>query len=190
MSLTGLSSCLVRDIALLTNSCSDCKVVNCTFTGNYQDHLHLPTSKSTVMGTTAVEATRLGYVVIQETNESLSTENVLQSSIIQNSGSDGVQIQGDSNKVLDTEVSGNGGYGIHLCLGNGTCVPPGGDAVAMDNQVDTAKVKDNALGDTLGVGENGNAAIMDMMTSSATVVGRISLTIASILATSVIVFAE
>ena len=101
-------------------------------------------------------------VVIQETSDSFSSGNLFENCEVQDSGSDGIQIQGDSNKILGTTSKNNGGYGIHLCLGDGRCVAPGADAVASDNMIETMLVTENALGNVVLGEENGNAIIMDM----------------------------
>ena len=98
----------------------------------------------------------MGYVVIQESVDSLSVGNVLKDSDILESGSDGIQIQGDFNKVTGTTSNMNGGYGVHLCSGNGKCVVPGTDAVACKNLIVTGLVANNTLVDIILSGGNGN----------------------------------
>lgn len=131
------------------------EIRNSTFTGNYQDHVHLPTSQTQVVGNAVRDATRLGIVVIQETPDTLSTGNVIRGNTVTGSGGDGIQIQGDDNIVQANRADSNGGYGILLC-GPGTappCVPPGEAAIASGNVVVGNRARNNALG---AIGDFGN----------------------------------
>jgi hypothetical protein len=133
---------------LLVIRATGTEIHNSTFTGNYQDHLHLPTSQAHVLDNVVRDATRLGIVIIQETPVTLSTENIIRGNRVTGSGSDGIQIQGDDNIVQANHIAGNGGYGILLC-GPGAapaCVPPGSTADASGNVVLGNRVRDNALG--------------------------------------------
>jgi len=124
------------------------EIRNSSFAGNYQDHLHLPTSQTQVVGNTVRDATRLGIVVIQETPDTLSTGTIIRGNTVTGSGSDGIQIQGDDNIVQANRADGNGGYGILLC-GPGAapaCVSPGDSAIASGNVVVGNRARNNALG--------------------------------------------
>ena len=133
------------------------------FEGNYEDHIHLPTSGTEVLKNEVEDATRLGIVVIQETNTSLSVDNVIQSNEVENSGSDGIQIQGDNNIVMKNESEENGGAGIRLCgpASVPACVAPGGLADAAENVVTFNEVEDNASGGVLDFGTNNTVSDND-----------------------------
>lgn len=124
--------------------------------GNYEDHIHLPTSETRVKDNEIVGATRLGIVVIQESETSLSEKNFIVDNTVIGSHSDGIQIQGDRNFIYDNELEGNGGYGIHLCGpgSNPLCVAPGQGAVAGHNIVKDNGFENNGLGDIVDNGEN------------------------------------
>ena len=118
------------------------------FSGNYEDHIHLPTSASTVVSNFVLDATRLGIVVIQESATSLSVDNVIRNNAVLRSGSDGIQVQGDNSIVKRNLVISNGGFGIHLCgaASSPACVPPGSAAEASNNLVKQNVLHLNALG--------------------------------------------
>ena len=126
------------------------------FEGNYEDHIHLPTSATTVVDNEVEDATRLGIVVIQENETSLSVDNMIIGNEVSGSGSDGIQIQGDNNSVIKNEVEENQGAGIRLCGPTSVpaCVAPGGLATASDNLVSKNESEDNAGGDILDFGTN------------------------------------
>ncbi|MBC8228557.1 right-handed parallel beta-helix repeat-containing protein, partial [bacterium] len=131
-------------------------VENNSFQGNYEDHIHLPTSSALILNNSVIDATRIGIVVIQESPTSLSIENVIQSNTVIQSGSDGIQIQGDDNLVLANRVSESGGAGIKLC-GPGSelaCVAPGSTATASYNLVKANQLKDNQAGNIVDGGTN------------------------------------
>jgi len=118
------------------------------FAGNYQDHVHLPTSQAQVIDNVLRGATRLGIVIIQETPDTLATENILRGNRVTGSGGDGIQIQGDDNVVQANRADSNGGYGILLCGPGATppCVAPGGTAIASGNVVIGNRARNNGLG--------------------------------------------
>ena len=124
--------------------------------GNYEDHIHLPTSQSTVQSVSVHNATRIGIVVIQENATSLSVNNTIQGNMVTGSGGDGIQIQGDRNIVQGNSVYHNGGYGIHLCgtSASSLCVPPGSSATASANVVRGNGLGRNALGEFADFGTN------------------------------------
>ncbi|MBI1425657.1 MAG: DUF1565 domain-containing protein [Gammaproteobacteria bacterium] len=129
---------------------------NSTLHGNYQDHIHLPTSQTTVLNNDIMNATRIGIVVIQETPETLSTGHVIRGNHVSGSGSDGIQIQGDDNLVQANRSKNNGGYGIVLC-GPGlfpACVPPGDTADASGNVVLGNRTPGNTLGTVADYGSD------------------------------------
>ncbi|CAB9498922.1 Cell surface protein [Seminavis robusta] len=119
-----------------------------TFRGNYQDHIHLPTSESHIEDNIVANATRLGIVIIQETPDSLSIDNVIKENTVSGIAGDGIQIQGDRNSFIDNTVFGCAGYGIHLCGANSNppCVPPGQMANASQNQLSGNFLWNNDLG--------------------------------------------
>ncbi len=122
-----------------------------SFSGNYQDHIHLPTSASETIKNDVSGATRLGIVIIQEppaTNQ-LSVDNVILGNTVTGSTSDGIQIQGDDNSVVKNNVSNNDGAGIRLCGPSSSplCVAPGATASADGNSVTKNTGNNNAGGD-------------------------------------------
>ena len=118
------------------------------FSGNYEDHIHLPTSGSEVVKNRISGALRLGIVVIQETPDTLSQDNVIANNTVTGSGSDGIQIEGDSNTVSRNKVTGNGGAGIRLCGPTSlpACAAPGMGATSNENIVTDNKLTGNAGG--------------------------------------------
>jgi hypothetical protein len=133
---------------LLVFQATGTTVRNSLFQGNYEDHIHLPASATTVLNNQVHGATRLGIVIIQETAESLSVANVLTGNTVSGSGSDGIQVQGDDNLVQANRIWNNGGYGIHLCGTESApaCVVPGTGATASGNVVRANQLDGNALG--------------------------------------------
>jgi len=127
-----------------------------TLSGNYQDHIHFPTSGSTILNNDVLDATRIGITIIQENDTTLSIDNIIQANKVNNSGSDGIQIQGDNNTVLANKVLNSGGYGIHLCGASSipSCVPPGHTATASNNIVKANNLKDNDAGDVADFGND------------------------------------
>ena len=119
--------------------------------GNYEDHLHVPASHTTIDKNTISNAKRIGVVIIQETPTSDSTNNVITHNTIVGSGTDGIQIQGDENMIAKNTVNTSGSVGIRLC-GKGDCVPPGVAAVASNNNVTKNKLNHNAAGDVIDNG--------------------------------------
>jgi parallel beta-helix repeat protein len=119
-----------------------------TFRGNYQDHIHLPTSLAVIDTNVVANATRLGIVIIQETSDSLSVHNMIKGNTVVGSASDGIQVQGDNNTIQENTVSMNGGYGIHFCGGdsNPPCVPPGETSHAAFNSATGNFFWDNDMG--------------------------------------------
>ena len=118
------------------------------FSGNYEDHVHLPTSGSEVVKNKISGALRLGIVVIQETPDTLSRDNVITNNTVRDSGSDGIQIEGDANTVSRNKVTGSGGAGIRLCgpTSQPACAAPGMSATSGDNIVTDNKLSGNAGG--------------------------------------------
>lgn len=133
---------------------------NNEFEGNYQDHIHLPTSATKVINNEVEDATRIGIVVIQETDTSLSVDNMIMSNEVSGSGTDGIQIQGDSNSAMNNEVEENAGAGIRLCgpSSSPACVAPGGAVTASYNVVTKNELEDNAGGDVLDFGSNNSVS--------------------------------
>jgi parallel beta-helix repeat protein len=104
----------------------DTEITKNTFSGNYEDHIHMPTSDAEISKNTITGATRLGIVIIQETGASDNSGNIISKNRVSNSGSDGIQIQGDNNTVSKNSVSDSGGVDIKLCgiAAIGDCVNP------------------------------------------------------------------
>lgn len=123
-------------------------ISNNKFRGNYEDHIHLPTSATKVMNNSVEDATRLGIVVIQESPTSMSVDNMITHNEVEGSAGDGIQIQGDNNIVMGNEVEENGGAGIKLCgpSSSPVCVAPGSTTTASGNVVKNNEVEDNAGG--------------------------------------------
>ncbi len=119
--------------------------------GNYEDHLHIPSSETTITKNKIIDAKRVGIVIIQENATSLSSNNIISRNKVINSGTDGIQIQGDNNMIARNKVKNSGGVGIKLC-GAGDCVAPGVAAVASFNSVFKNKLKHNALGNIIDDG--------------------------------------
>lgn len=143
---------------ILVFRAKDVEIKNNLIQGNYEDHIHLPTSNTLVNNNTVIGATRLGIVVIQETETSDSTNNIIKANRVSDSGSDGIQIQGDLNLIQANKLKNNAGVGIHLCGPCSgpipVCVPPGQNAVASENVVKGNSFSNNALGDIVDCGED------------------------------------
>ncbi|MFV2057149.1 MAG: nitrous oxide reductase family maturation protein NosD [Thiohalomonadales bacterium] len=127
------------------------------FKGNYQDHVHLPSSGVTVLDNTITGASRAGISVMDPVsfvgpNVFDSTNNVLIDNQIKDSLDDGIHIQGDATKIINNSIIGNGGYGIYLCgdgrLGGG-CYFPGELAISEKNLIIDNKIHNNSQG-TIG----------------------------------------
>jgi len=139
-------------------------IVKNDFEGNYEDHIHLPTSGTKVVNNEVEDATRIGIVVIQENATSLSVDNMIIGNEVSGSDSDGIQIQGDNNTVINNEVEENQGAGIRLCGPSSipACVAPGGLATASDNVVSKNESEENAGGDILDFGTNNTVSNNDI----------------------------
>ena len=120
------------------------------FRGTYQDAIHIPTSGATVSRNNIANAPRIGIVIIQEPGGSPAVDSLVKYNVVDNSGDDGIQIQGDSNIIMKNTVTNNGGAGIKLCGAQiGDCVQPGDSAilaVAEGNFVKSNKLSSNAAG--------------------------------------------
>ncbi len=134
-----------------------------SFKGNYEDHIHMPTSDSEISRNKVKGATRLGIVIIQETASSNNTNNSVTRNKVSNSGGDGIQIQGDNNIVLKNKIKNSGGAAIKLCgetdgnntLGDGDCVNPFDKwADASGNTVLKNSFKGNAINGIVDNGQN------------------------------------
>lgn len=119
--------------------------------GNYEDHIHVPASETTIEKNQVNDARRIGIVIIQENAISDATRNRIVDNIVRNSGGDGIQIQGDSNTLAGNTVIHSGGAGIRLC-GAGDCVAPGAAAIANDNRLSRNRLENNAAGDSVDNG--------------------------------------
>ncbi len=131
------------------------------FTGNYQDHIHMPTHDSEISKNRVYGATRLGIVIIQEDPTSNNTNNLIIKNIVSHSGNDGIQIQGNNNEVLKNKLKGNAGAAIKLCgepdndpnTGDNDCIPPFDQwAIASENTVLKNKYSNNGVN---GIVDNG-----------------------------------
>lgn len=134
-----------------------------SFAGNYEDHIHMPTSHSTISNNIVSNATRLGIVIIQETADSDNSENLILKNTVRHSGNDGIQIQGDNNTVLKNTITHSAGAGIKLCgesdgdntIGDGDCVNPFDRwANASDNTVLKNSSRKNLIDATVDNGSN------------------------------------
>lgn len=102
------------------------------FVGNYQDHIHMPTSDSDISRNKVKGATRLGIVIVQESPTSINTGSTILRNKVSGSGTDGIQIQGDNNIVTGNIIKNSGAVAIKLCgetdandeQGDGDCVNP------------------------------------------------------------------
>jgi len=134
------------------------KIMNNLIQGNYEDHIHLPTSNTLLNNNRLMGATRLGIVVIQENETSDSTNNIIKANRVSHSGSDGIQIQGDLNLIQANKLNSNAGAGIRLCGPCSgpipVCVVPGQNAIASENVVKGNCFSNNALGDIMDCGED------------------------------------
>ncbi|MDH5228780.1 MAG: pectinesterase family protein [Gammaproteobacteria bacterium] len=141
---------------LLVFRATGTEVEESIFKGNYEDHIHLPTSSSSIEDNIVDGATRIGIVIIQENQDSLSINNKIESNTVTNSGSDGIQVQGDENKIEHNLVMNNAGYGIHFCgiNSNPACVAPGHTASANFNRSENNESIGNGLGGIADFGEN------------------------------------
>jgi len=133
------------------------------FKGGYEDHIHMPTSKSTITHNDVKDAVRLGIVIIQESVDSDNTGNIISKNEVEGSGSDGIQIQGDNNVVTENEVEENGGAAIKLCgetdnddtAGDGDCVNPFDKwAHATGNTVTKNEFEENGTNSVVNNGSN------------------------------------
>jgi hypothetical protein len=72
---------------------------------------------------------------------------VIRGNTVTDSGSDGIQIQGDNNQITTNRIENSGGYGIHLCSAQSdpACVAPGNEAEAEDNELSDNQLENNAL---------------------------------------------
>ena len=132
-----------------------------TFSGSYEDHIHMPTSASEISRNSVYDATRLGIVIIQETEDSDNSGNTISRNTVDGSGSDGIQVQGDNNEVSRNDVTNNGGAAIKLCGIDkiGDCVMPFDvHSDTTGNTVSRNTFSDNAAA---GVVDNGTDNILD-----------------------------
>lgn len=119
------------------------------FEGNYEDHIHMPTQGSTITKNDVNDAKRLGIVIIQESAGSNATGSLIDKNEVYGSGSDGIQIQGDNNTVINNEVEDSGGAAIKLCGIDeiNDCVQPfDAWSEASNNTVSKNYLEDNAAG--------------------------------------------
>lgn len=153
----------------------------------------MPTTQSTIRNNIVQDATRIGIVVIQETADSFSSLNTIDANIVRNSGTDGIQIQGDKNAITNNQISGSGGYGLYLC-GNATdchtdapaCVAPGTQAIASYNTVrgDSDMFEDNALAHLVDKGRYNDVVLESDGSSSGA--GKRAWTVSAVLGTIII----
>lgn len=123
--------------------------------GNYQDHIHMPSS-GMVISNVVDGATRLGIVVAEAADTLTPDENLIKANTVSHCGGDGIQVQGDNTLVQDNRLVNNRGYGIHLC-GYGSspaCVAPGETSIASDNIVKGNHFDGNVQGDVADFGGN------------------------------------
>ncbi len=135
------------------------------FEGNYQDHIHMPTSDSDISRNKVKGATRLGIVIIQESPTSNNTGSIISRNKVTGSGGDAIQIQGDNNIVTHNKLKNNVGAAVKLCgetdgndsVGDGDCVNPfdkwanaSGNTVLKNKSKDNGSdVVDNGTGNTV-----------------------------------------
>ena len=137
----------------------DFKVTQSTFTGNYEDAIHIPSGNANISHNTIIGAPRVGIVIIQEPGGSSADDNIIKGNFVSGSGNDGIQIQGDNNIVKANTIENSIGAGIKLCGAvSGDCVMPGdgtgGDlAIASGNIIKANTLNDN--GENNEVVDNG-----------------------------------
>ncbi len=129
------------------------------FEGSYEDHIHMPTSDSRINNNKVSNAKRLGIVIIQETADSNSTGSIIADNEIDGSGTDGIQIQGDQNFIINNKVKNSGSAAIKLCgiSVTGDCILPFEEwSEASSNIVSHNGLENNAA----GIVDNGSSNII------------------------------
>lgn len=119
------------------------------FEGNYEDHIHMPTSTSKITKNEVSDATRIGIVIIQESAVSDASGSLIAKNEVTGSGSDGIQIQGDYNIIVKNEVEDSSGAAIKLCgidEMNDCLQPFDAWSEASNNTVRKNELEDNAAG--------------------------------------------
>ncbi|WP_455208675.1 right-handed parallel beta-helix repeat-containing protein [Kaarinaea lacus] len=136
------------------------EIIGNTFRGTYQDAIHIPTSSATIKGNDIANAPRVGIVIVQEPGGSPAIDSIVKDNVVDSSGGDGIQIQGDSNIIKDNIVTNSGGAGIKLCGAQiGDCVEPGDTAIAAiaeNNIVKSNTLSGNGEGDVVIDNGTGN----------------------------------
>ena len=132
---------------ILVFRAADSLITKNELTGNYEDHIHMPTSSSTITKNDVIGATRIGIVIIQETADSLASHSVILKNDVKDSAADGIQIQGDNNVIANNNVENSGGAAIKLCgiEEEGDCLNPfDAWSEASGNIVKKNKLENNA----------------------------------------------
>lgn len=132
---------------ILVFRAADSLITKNEFSGNYQDHIHMPTSSSTITKNEVKGATRIGIVIIQENADSNATGSFIIKNEVEDSGTDGIQIQGDNNVIVDNEIENSAGAAIKLCgidIVNDCLQPFDAWSEASGNIVKKNELEDNA----------------------------------------------
>lgn len=129
------------------------------FSGNYQDHVHLPTGGTRVTKNVMVGAARAGISVMDPDfiANFPADNNVITRNLIMHSIDSAIHIQGDQSTVTNNILRRNGGFGVYLCgPADDGCYPPGANAVSEDNFIADNLTIHNALGPVadFGVGNH------------------------------------
>jgi parallel beta-helix repeat protein len=92
-------------------------VRNNRFTGNFEDHVHLPTGGVLVENNLVVGAARAGVSIMSPDFDPNfpSDKNTIAENRIFSSIDDGIHVQGDRNIITKNKIQNNGGYGVYLC---------------------------------------------------------------------------
>lgn len=144
---TELEPWLPGSRGILVFRAADSLITKNEFSGNYQDHIHMPTRSSTITKNDVKGATRVGIVIIQENATSNAMGSLIKKNEVEDSGSDGIQIQGDNNIIVDNEIENSGGAAIKLCgieVENDCLQPFDAWSEASDNVVKKNELEDNA----------------------------------------------
>ena len=100
---------------ILVSQATDTFIESNTFKGFYEDHIHIPSSSTTIVNNRVEGATRLGIVLIQESADSMLMDNLVMNNIVKGSGGDGIQVQSDHNTIQENSIIDNGGAAIKIC---------------------------------------------------------------------------
>jgi nitrous oxidase accessory protein NosD len=130
------------------------------FKGNYEDHLHVPSSRALILRNQLMGATRDGIAIVQEpplADGSLpqTVGNIIVGNWIMNSGDEGIEVQGDTTLIMHNVIKNNIGHGILLCGEHSDCdFPRGVPADARENSLYGNHFLNNGEQNTLNEGSD------------------------------------